>query len=134
MLILVVLLCIIIILLLVPRMTHVVEVPVTSPSLVHRVPEFRPPPVKQWKPPHFQQMGLLESGDGTLKPLYGKETMGHKDRYHYYTTTSGNQIYPIPLSKDNRDCLDDIGCGELYGNESVNMLGKEHKVHMFRNV
>ena len=57
-------------------------------------------------------------------PLYGKEVRGRRDQYHYYTTTPGDQVYPLPVTIDNRDCMDDIGCRELYGNEDVSVLGQ----------
>ncbi len=124
---------------------QVVKVPVEVPVIVtpprpvrtretRREPEFRGPPIKQYKPGHMQQMGLLiGDGDMTL-PLYGKEVRGRRDRYHYYTTTSGDNLYPIPVSHNGRDCIDDIGCQELYGNESVNVTGKDGSfdVKMYR--
>ena len=124
---------------------QVVKVPVEVPVIVtpprpvrtretRREPEFRGPPIKQYKPGHMQQMGLLlGEGDMTL-PLYGKEVRGRRDRYHYYTTTSGDNLYPIPVSHNGRDCIDDIGCQELYGNESVNVTGKDGSfdVKMYR--
>lgn len=87
--------------------------------LVHetRTPEYRPPPMKTWKPQRFQQMGLLTNDEGDILPLYGRETWGHRDRYHYYTTTPGQQIYSLPISHKDRDCLDDVGCQEFYGKE-----------------
>ena len=100
-----------------------VPVPVAVREPVRREPEFRGPPIKQYKPGAMQQMGLLVQGDTTL-PLYGKEVRGRRDRYHYYTTTPGQQIYPIPVTHDARDCMEDIGCQELYGNETVSVLGK----------
>jgi len=78
-------------------------------------PEFRPPPMKQYKPKRFQQMGLLTNDEGDILPLYGKETSGHRDRYHYYTTTPGQQVYSVPITHKDRDCLDDVGCEEFYG-------------------
>lgn len=124
---------------------QIVKVPVEVPVIVtpprpvrtqekRREPEFRGPPIKQYKPGHMQQMGLLiGEGDMTL-PLYGKEVRGRRDRYHYYTTTSGDNLYPIPVSHNGRDCIDDIGCQELYGNESVNVTGKDGSfdVKMYR--
>jgi len=107
-----------------------VEVPVEIPKFypveipVNTEPEFRPPPIKEYKPGHVQQMGILLGEDGETLPLYGKEVRGRRDRYHYYTSTPGQQIYSIPVSYDNRDCMDDIGCQELYGQEKVSVLGK----------
>ena len=124
---------------------QVVEVPVEVPVMVppprpirtqeiRREPEFRGPPIKQYKPGHMQQMGILVGGDGETLPLYGKEVRGRRDRYHYYTTTGGENLYPIPVSHDGRDCIDDIGCQELYGNEAVSVTGKtgSFDVKMYR--
>lgn len=121
---------------------QVVEVPVEVPVPlrpqpthdIRREPEFRGPPIKQYKPGHMQQMGLLVGeGEETL-PLYGKEVRGRRDRYHYYTTTGGENLYPVPVSLDSRDCMEDIGCQELYGNESVSVMGKtgSFDVKMYR--
>lgn len=129
-----------------PRMVEVgvpVEVPVIVPPVPprrqrrfhqEREPEFRGPPVKEYKPGHTQQMGLLLGEGGMTLPLYGKEVRGRRDRYHYYTTTSGDNLYPIPVIVGDRDCVDDIGCQELYGNETVSVTGKtgSFEVKMYR--
>jgi hypothetical protein len=124
---------------------QVVEVPVEVPVVIppprpvrtqeiRREPEFRGPPIKQYKPGRMQQMGILVGEDGETLPLYGKEVRGRRDRYHYYTTTGGENLYPIPVTHDGRDCVDDIGCQELYGNESVTVTGKtgSFNVTMYR--
>lgn len=97
-----------------------------------REPEFRNAPYKQYKPRNFQQMGVLLGDDGVL-PLYGRESPGYRDRYQYYTTTPGEQIYPLPITQGDRECTEDIGCPEFYGNESVSVLGKEgaYKVNIY---
>ena len=89
-----------------------------------RAPEFRQPPLKQWRPKKYQQMGLLSNGMETL-PLYGKESTTHRDRFFYYTTTPGEQIFPLPIEHNGRDCMDDIGCPEFYGNESVTVTDRD---------
>ena len=116
----------------------VVEVPVLFPGPVEtrerrRSPEFREPPIKQYKPGYMQQMGILV-GQGETLPLYGKEVKGRRDRYHYYTTTGGENLYPVPVSHNARDCMEDIGCEELYGNEAVSVTGKtdSYSVNMYR--
>ena len=119
---------------------QIVEVPVEVPVMVPpprpvrtQEPEFRGPPIKQYKPGHMQQMGILV-GDGETLPLYGKEVRGRRDRYHYYTTTGGENLYPLPVSHNARDCMEDIGCEELYGNEAVSVTGKtgSYAVKMYR--
>jgi hypothetical protein len=123
----------------------VVKVPVEVPVLPvppraemrrrqqRRSPEFRDAPIRQYKPGHMQQMGVLMGGGETL-PLYGKEVRGRRDRYHYYTTTGGENLYPLPVSHNARDCMEDIGCQELYGNETVSVTGKtgSYAVKMYR--
>ena len=123
----------------------VVEIPVEVAVPVHtrpvqtrrppiREPEFRGPPIKQYKPGHMQQMGILMGPDGETLPLYGKEVRGRRDRYNYYTTTGGENLYPVSVSHNARDCMEDIGCQELYGNETVTVLGKtgSFTVNMYR--
>ncbi len=84
---------------------RVVKVPVKVPTMmvpqrpmrsqeIRREPEFRGPPIKKYKPGRMQQMGLITNGDETL-PLYGKEVRGRRDRYNYYTTTGGENLYPF---------------------------------------
>jgi len=99
-----------------------------------RPPEFRGPPLKRYKPGRFQQMGLLKSDEGEMLPLYGRESRTHRDRYHYYTTTSGDQIFPLNITVGDRDCSEDVGCQELYGNETVNVNGKDvgYSVDIYR--
>jgi|TARA_B110000977_G_scaffold55361_1_gene75431 hypothetical protein len=111
------------------------QLPVTPrPVSVRREPEFRGPPIKKYKPGQMQQMGIITGAGDVTMPLYGKEVRGRRDRYHYYTTTPGQQIYPIPLSHNARDCMEDIGCQELYGNETVSVTGKtgSFAVKMYR--
>jgi hypothetical protein len=123
----------------------VVEVPVEVPVMPippriemqqrepRREPEFRGAPIKQYKPGYMQQMGVI-TGDGETLPLYGKEVRGRRDRYHYYTTTGGENLYSVPITHNARDCMEDIGCEELYGNETVSVSGKtgSFNVNLYR--
>jgi len=101
-----------------------VRVPVQVPVEIPMEKEYRSPPIKEYKPGHIQQMGVLVGDNEETLPIYGKEVRGRRDRYNYYTTTPGNQLYSLPITIDDRDCMDDIGCQELYGNESVSVLGQ----------
>jgi hypothetical protein len=103
-----------------------VPVPVRVPARVPTTPpEFRGPPIKKYKPGRFQQVGIMTNDAGETLPLYGREVRGRRDRYHYHTTTQGDQVYPIPVSIDGRECTEDIGCPELYGGETVTVFGKD---------
>lgn len=96
------------------KKTVTVPVPVTS----------SPPPYKTYKPPQYQQMGLLIKESDVL-PLYGRQTRAYRDNYNYYTTTPGEQAYSLPIYYKDRDCTEDIGCQELYGGEDVTITGRE---------
>ena len=102
-----------------------VKVPVRVPVREVRSPEYRGPPIKTYKPGHFQQIGILTNETGETLPLSGREVRNRRDRYHYHTTTQGDQVYPIPVSIDGRECTEDIGCPELYGGETVTVFGKD---------
>ena len=57
--------------------------------------------------------------------------------YHYYTTTaSAGGSFSLPVKdSQGRDCMDDIGCGELYGgSEKVAVTGKngEYDVEIYK--
>ena len=101
-----------------------IEVPVEVPVQIPVEKEFRKPPIKEYKPGYVQQMGVLVGPDEETLPLFGKEVRGRRDRYHYYTVTPGEQVYSLPVTHGDRDCMDDIGCQELYGNETVSVLGQ----------
>lgn len=111
-----------------------VQVPVQVPIRVPVETEYRDPPIKQYKPGHVQQMGILTGTDEETLPLYGKEVRGRRDRYNYYTTTPGDQIYSLPVTIGDRDCMEDMGCSELYGNENVSVLGQtgDFQAKMYR--
>ena len=101
-----------------------VGVPVEVPVQIPVEKEYRNPPIKEYKPGYVQQMGVLVGPDDETLPLFGKEVRGRRDRYHYYTVTPGDQKYPLPITHNARDCMEDIGCQEFYGNETVSVLGQ----------
>ena len=101
-----------------------VGVPVEVPVQIPVEKEYRNPPIKEYKPGYVQQMGVLVGPDDETLPLFGKEVRGRRDRYYYYTVTPGEQVYSLPVTHGDRDCMDDIGCQELYGNETVSVLGQ----------
>jgi len=81
------------------------------------------PPFKRYKPGYYQQMGLLLGGPEPL-PLYGKSSSLYRGRYNYYSSTTGDMSFSLPVSYNGRDCTEDIGCDEFYGGESVTVTGQ----------
>lgn len=86
---------------------------------VGATPIFQP---AQGYPDQFQQMGILTVESGQILPLFGRRT-GRSDRYNYYTRTDSYNPIQLPISYERRDCMDDVGCAELYGSESVKIDG-----------
>lgn len=84
-------------------------------------------------PQSFQQMGIIKS-DGQLLPLYGRQTAYRSDRYNYYTRTDTYNPVQLPVRFEKRDCMDSIGCNELFGGENVKIagLGKEGHVEVYK--
>jgi hypothetical protein len=84
-------------------------------------------------PQSFQQMGIIKS-DGQLLPLYGRQTAYRSDRYNYYTRTDTYNPVQLPIRFEKRDCMDSIGCNELFGGENVKIagLGKEGHVEVYK--
>ena len=107
----------------------------TQITIINQIPqqqqqkESTQPPYREYAPQRFQQVGILIAPNEITLPLYGRESPFHRSRYNYYTVTSGNQLYPLIISIDGRDCTEDIGCQELYGNEDVTVIDKPSVVY-----
>ena len=116
-----------------------VQVPVEVPVFleqprVERTPEFRPPPYKTYKPPNYQQIGILTGQDGETLPLYGKHSSIYNDRWNYYSTSLGEQVFSLPVSSQQRDCTEDIGCHEIYDGDQVDVFGSgAYTAKIYRN-
>lgn len=114
-----------------------VKVPVIQNRYIQRhPPEFRNPPIKTYEPKNIQQIGVLLGSDEQIFPLYGKKTKSYRNRYNYYTTVGNNNLYSIPVLYKNKDCMETIGCDELFDKDKVNILGKngEYDVNIYKNV
>lgn len=71
-------------------------------------------------PEQFQQMGVLTvDSTNQILPLYGRRAGNRADRYNYYTRTDTYNPIQLPVHYERRDCMDDIGCQELYGGERI---------------
>jgi hypothetical protein len=107
-----------------PSQEIVVKAPDTILTAPFREPEFRRPPIRQYRPDTYKQVGVLVGEESDIYPIYGRPSYAYNNRWNYYTTTTGNQVYPLPISNGDRNCTEDIGCDELYGNEDLTILGK----------
>jgi len=76
---------------------------------------------------NYQQVGILQQDDKIL-PLYGKPRWTGANRWNYYTNTDGYNTIKLPVyNTQNRSCLDDNGCDELYDGDRaiVSQYGKD---------
>jgi hypothetical protein len=80
-------------------------------------------------PQSFQQVGILKSDDKLL-PLYGRQTAYRSDRYNYYTRNDTYNPVQLPVRFERRDCMDSIGCSQLFGGEKVKIKGLDKDGHV----
>jgi hypothetical protein len=84
-------------------------------------------------PESFQTIGLLTYPGGDMKPLLGRRTVGSNDRWNYYTRTDTFNPIPIPLNQGRRDCMDDVGCNEVFDGDNLKSIGGEQvKVKLYK--
>ena len=82
----------------------------------------------------FQQLGMLSKDnikddtanpgnntDSVILPLYGKPTYKGSSKWLYYTETDKYNPVKIPISVNNLDCTDDMGCNELSNGDNVSI-------------
>jgi hypothetical protein len=83
----------------------------------------------------FQQVGAINSGTEIL-PLFGRPRWPGASKWNYFTSTDSFQSVKLPVFFKKRDCLDDIGCDEVYDGDNINIpqYGKEtdFKANIYR--
>ena len=77
---------------------------------------------------YFSNIGYLYDGDLIL-PLYGKQTYRGSITWNYYVLSEHH--IKIPLIIDNKDCLDYIGCRELYHNDTIYLDAYKRTFHVY---
>lgn len=85
----------------------------------------------------YQQIGVLKSTDGAepiVLPLFGKRLPNRPDRWEYYTATDKQNMLRISIEFESRDCLDEVGCNELYKGDKVivPVYGKTYEVQLYK--
>jgi hypothetical protein len=99
-------------------------------------PRHNPEYPLQRVPQGYQQVGVLVSQDSAedkpiIMPLFGRK-MYSKDRWEYYTASDEYHMWRIPVSINNRDCQDDVGCDEIYNGDNVTVPDYANKVFSAR--
>ena len=105
----------------------------TSPDLRGAILPPGAIPINQptrWLPEQFQQSGILKTPDQQILPLFGRRTGSSTDRYQYYTRTDTYNPIQVPISYQRRDCMEDVGCSELTGGETIQIRGLDKSANV----
>ena len=114
--------------------SHMEIHPYTEPKGDDRY-TMAPRPVRHWQPgisgipqiasrgppESYQQMGVLDGGDGKILPLYGRRVAPRSDYFNYYTRTDTYNPVAIPLNFKKRDCQDSVGCQEVMNGDEIDI-------------
>tara|TARA_B110000971_G_scaffold217811_1_gene255453 strand:+ start:753 stop:1280 length:528 start_codon:yes stop_codon:yes gene_type:complete len=73
--------------------------------------------------PSYQQVGILtDVGDPeNIKPLYGRQTYRGSGKWNYFTSLDSHLATKIPIYIDDKDCVDESGCREIYKNDALDI-------------
>lgn len=88
----------------------------------------------QGMPERFQAVGNINVA-GKMLPLFGRRTyFGSSDRWNYYTRTDTFNPVPLPVKYKGKECMDQVGCNELYTGEKIRLdgSGQMGTVHLFK--
>lgn len=64
------------------------------------------------------QVGTI-SNAGRVLPLIQTELLTRRWRYKYHTMTDSNLPMKVAVSSKGRDCLESLGCEEVYSDDTV---------------
>jgi len=75
---------------------------------------------------NYRQIGLLTRIGGikeTILPLMGKPLIANRDKWNFYTLSESNNLLKLPISHNNRRCMGENGCDNLYTGDTVRVEG-----------
>ena len=79
----------------------------------------------------YSQLGILTRKNGKddlIIPLMGRRIINGRDKWQYYTiSNNGNLNTKLPITFNGRNCTSDIGCEEIYNNDTVFVEGYKDK-------
>lgn len=84
-------------------------------------------------PGTYPQLGYLKPSSSASQaslsplPLYGRHSLSRVGRAYYYTIIPGSGI-KVPLHSSNRDCMEEVGCEELYTGDNVTVPDSDQSV------
>ena len=74
---------------------------------------------------NYRQIGILtrNSGKETILPLMGKPLITNRDKWNFYTISENNNMIKLPITFNNRRCMSEQGCDNIYNGDSVYVEG-----------
>ena len=76
--------------------------------------------------PQYERIGTLhevnapEEKRATILPLFGRQTYRGSNKWMYYTMTDQYNMIQLPiLSKKRKNCMEEVGCQELYDDDII---------------
>jgi len=76
----------------------------------------------------YEQLGILtRNGNGSadnILPLMGRQIMTGRNKWQYYTMTSGSNLNTkLPIKVNGRNCTGEYGCDEITSRDIVYVEG-----------
>lgn len=70
---------------------------------------------------YFQPIGALTSNTNPNRvlQLYGRAIYPGSNKWQYYTNTDAYQSVKVTIRHNRRDCLNDLGCDQVYQGDTV---------------
>lgn len=74
---------------------------------------------------NYRQIGILtrNSRKETILPLMGKPLITNRDKWNFYTISENNNMIKLPITFNNRRCMSEQGCDNIYNGDSVYVEG-----------
>ena len=121
---------------------HFVQPSVNHNHVHHRPCEQNVPLLRNpYAARHFNRIGhLVCERTNAIKPLYGRPKDRRGNKWHYYTSehidSNLNEIVQLPIIVNNRECMNDWGCDELYDNDEVRVdnHGNTFRVKLYKQL
>jgi hypothetical protein len=109
-----------------PEPVHIQRLPrPEAPVVIVTQPEATPP-FKAYRSGRdgntgFEVVGSVTSDDLlTRAALYGRPSPAYSGRWQYFVRTAGDDV-SMDVTSVGRECLENMGCEELYGGELVSV-------------
>ncbi len=86
----------------------------------------------------YRQIGILTrigNSKEMILPLIGRPLITNRDKWNFYTMGEKNTNLKLPIKFKNRECMNSLGCDDLYTGDIVKVAGynDDFKVTTYEN-